>query len=134
MWREWVSVPTALAGAAADAICLLMLASAVNAGESAPLRERAGTWGPALVHLTIVVTVALARGDAWRRRALGSATIALVGGALMALAAAPVVVPDPPSPMMLAAQPLLPLAIAAVLAPIAGAMARAALRSSSEGR
>lgn len=131
-WREWVYVPAAFAGAAADAAFLLILATSVNAGESASLRERAGTWGPALVHLAIVVTVALARADAWRRRALGSATIALAGGALAALAIAPVVVPEPPSVMMVAAQPLLPLAIAALLAPIMGAIAHASTRASRE--
>lgn len=133
-WREWVSVPAALAGAAADAAFLVVLASAANAGESAPLRERVGAWGPALVHLAIAVTLALGRADAWRRRALATATIALAGGALAALAIAPAVVPDTPSPMMLAAQPLLPLAIAALVAPIIGAMARASTRSSRESR
>lgn len=134
MRRAWISVPAALAGAIANAACFVVAATAASAGESAPLRERAGTWGPALVHLVIVLALALGRADAWRLRAMGSATVALGAGALAALAIAPFVVEDPASPMMLAAQPLLPLAVAAFAAPILGAMARAAMRRPREGR
>lgn len=134
MKRDWISVPAALAGAIVDAGLFVVAATAASAGASAPLRERAGTWGPALVHLSIVVALALGRADAWRLRAMGTATVALGAGALAALAIAPVVVEDPQSPMMLAAQPLLPLAVAAFAAPILGAMARAAMRPPHEGR